>query len=248
MCYLLNKSKTMDLKTKLKDQLNSVVNDSIVNNETVQKIIANSFLWMWIITTIVFAVWYYMVYLVKTSSIDSNSYFIAFIASIIIGFVLVIVISWFYEKFNYTTLAILALLFAVSEWVGISWILASYSATDVINAFAAAAALFIIMAIYWYTTKSDLTKFGTILLVGLIALIIVEVINIFIGSSQLGMILSWIWILLFMWLVAWNLQVLKLMAASGDRRFEIVFGLSLYLDFINIFLEILKMLRYSSED
>jgi FtsH-binding integral membrane protein len=123
-----------------------------------------------------------------------------------------------------------------------------YSAASIINAFAGAGILFLIMALYGYFTKTDLTKLGTILLVGLIAIIVLSLINVlFIHSSGFDLVLSIVGLLIFLGLVAFELQTLKMAALTGDERLEIVFGISLYLDFINIFLELLKFFGLSDE-
>ena len=240
----------MDLKAKLKESLQSAWTWEVlwqpmeisVNNEVVQSIIQRAFLWLGIITFIVFAVWYYMVHLMKTWAISPTQYTVAFWSSAILWLVLVFVISWFWQKFNYATLAILTVLFAVLEWVGLAWVLAAYSSASIINAFAWASVLFITMALYWYFTKTDLTKLWTILLVWLIAIIVLALINIlFIHSSGFDLVISIIWLLIFLGLTAWDLQMLKQMAATWDRRLELVFWVSLYLDFINIFLELLEI-------
>ncbi len=247
--YTLN-IKNMDLKAKLKESLQNASTWEVlwqqmeinVNNEVVQSIIQRAFLWLGIITFIVFAVGYYMVSLIKAWTITPTQYMIAFRASAILWLVLVFVISWFWQKFNYATLAILTILFAVLEWVWLSWVLAAYSSASVINAFAWASVLFIVMALYGYFTKTDLTKLWTLLLVGLIAIIILTIINIsFIHSSWFDLILSILWLIIFLWLTAWDLQMLKQMAATWDRRLELVFGVGLFLDFINIFLELLRI-------
>ena len=233
----------------LKEKLQQLWADSMdklhqtaANSDVVQSIIQRTFLWMAGITFIVFAVWYYMVSLMKTWAISPSQYTVAFWTSMIGGLALVFVISWFWEKMNYATLAILAVLFAILEGIGLSGVLAYYSAASVINAFAGAAVLFLVLALYGYFTKSDLTKFGTILVGGLIAMIILSLINIlFIHSSSFELVLSIVGLLIFLWLVAWDLQTLKIAALSGDKRLEIVFGISLYLDFINIFLELLRI-------
>jgi len=233
----------MDLRSKLKEQITiEWSNDTMINNDIVQSIIQRTFLWLGWITAIVFIVGYYVLWLVQSQTINPSQYMIAFIASIVLWLVLVIVISWFYRKFSYTTLAILAILFAVAEWVWISWVLAAYSSAAVINAFAGAALLFIIMAIYGYTTKADLTKLWTILFVWLITIIILSLINIlFIHSSGFDLIISIVSILIFLWLTAWDLQMLKQMALTWDKRIEIVFWIGLYLNFINIFLDLLRI-------
>ena len=240
----------MDLKAKLKESLQSAQTGEVlgqtmgisVNNEVIQSIIQKSFLWLGIITFIVFAVGYYMVSLIKSWAITPTQYTIAFWASAILGLVLVFVISWFWQKFNYATLAILTVLFAILEGIGLSGILAVYSSASVINAFAGASLLFIIMALYGYFTKTDLTKLWTILLVWLITIIVLILINVlFIHSSEFDLVLSIIGLLIFLGLTAWDLQLLKQMAATWDKRLELVFGVSLYLDFINIFLELLHL-------
>ncbi len=231
----------MDLKAKLQD---SLINSSFgtVNNELKQSIIQRSFLWTWIITTIVFLVAYYIVWMLKWWLVNPHQYMIAFWVSMIIGFWLVIAITWGYQKMKYPTLAILSILFALAEWVWLAGILSIYNAASIINAFAWAALLFLIMGVYWYITKTDLTKFWTILFVGLITLVILELINLFLYSSWLSMVLSWLWVLLFMWLTAWDLQTLKAMSETWDKRLELVFWISLYLDFINIFIMLLNLL------
>ena len=230
----------MDLKAKLKDSLASEVGAEVPSG-IVQSITQRAFLWTWWITAIVFGVAYYIVWFIKWWVIDLHQYMIAFRVSALIWLGLVIAISWGYQKMNYATLSVLTILFALAEWVWLAGILSVYDAASVINAFAGAALLFIVMWIYGYVTKTDLTKFWTLLLVWLISLIILEVINIFIGSSQFEMILSAVWLLLFLGITAWDLQMLKIMASTWDRRLELVFWVSLYLDFINIFITLLQI-------
>ena len=239
----------MNLKAQLEESLQSKLAGNIIeDNDVVQSIIQRTFLWLWWITAIVFAVWYYMVWLIKAGTINPSQYTIAFWVSVVLWFILMIAITWFYQKMSYTTLAVLAILFAVAEWVWLTGVLAVYNTTAIINAFAGAALLFIIMAIYWYTTKADLTKLWTILIVWLITIIIFSLLNaFFFHSSWFELVLSIAWLLIFLWLTAWDLQLLKQMAVTWDRRLEIVFGISLFLDFINIFLELLKIFASSDE-
>ena len=233
----------MDLKAKLQESINQELNSwTLMENETVQSIIQKTFLWMWAITAIVFAVGYYMVWLIKSWAIEVSQFTIAFWVSIILWLGLVFAISWFWQKMSYTTLSILAILFAVAEWVWLTWVLAYYSTASIINAFAGAALLFIIMAIYGYITKTDLTKLGSMLVVWLITIITLSLLNMFFFHSQwFDLVLSIIWLLTFLWLTAWNLQTLKLAAQTWDKRLEIVFWVSLFLDFINIFLYLLRI-------
>jgi len=236
----------MDLKTKLQSQLSWVNIDT--SSDVVQKIIANAFLWTGTITAIVFIVAYYVLYLLNIHVIDISTYKVAYRSSFIFWIILLFVITWYYEKFNYAVLAVLALLFSISEWIWLAGILSMYSASSVINAFVGAAVSFLGMAFYGYTTKRDISSWGSILLWWLIWLIVLSLINaFFLHSSWMDFWLAILWLVIFLALTAWDLQVLKMMAQTGDRRFEIVFGISLFLDFINIFIELLRIFG-SSDD
>jgi FtsH-binding integral membrane protein len=100
------------------------------------------------------------------------------------------------------------------------------------------------MTVYGYTTSKDLTKFGTYLIMALFALIIVSVINIFTKSSSLEWIISFVGVLIFIGLTAWDTQKIKQMAlqmpGSEVGRLATLGALSLYLDFINLFLYLLR--------
>ena len=102
--------------------------------------------------------------------------------------------------------------------------------------------MFITMALWGYVTKKDLTKLGSLFLIWLISIIVISLLNVFIfKSSWLELGISIIWILLFLWLTAYDMQMLKRWAATWDRRLEIFFWLWLFLNFINIFLFLLRI-------
>jgi FtsH-binding integral membrane protein len=233
----------MGLKDKLTDSVASELQKwHVASEDLIQSIIQRTFLWLWWITLIVFVVWFYINWLIWSGLINMAQYTISFWISMWLWLLLVIAISWKYQSMNYLTLSILTILFAILEWVWLAWIFSAYEMPSIINAFAWAWMLFIIMWIYWYTTKTDLTKMWTIFIIWLVAIIILTLINVFfIHSSWFDLLLSIVWLIIFLWLVAWDLQLLKQMAQTGDRRLEIVFGVSLYLDFINIFLELLRI-------
>ncbi|MBR2146262.1 MAG: Bax inhibitor-1/YccA family protein, partial [Muribaculaceae bacterium] len=102
------------------------------------------------------------------------------------------------------------------------------------------------MSIYGYTTKSDLTKFGTYLIMGLIGLIICTIINIFWANSVMDWIISFAGVAIFIGLTAWDTQKIKNMAQQTDEanvsKLATWGALSLYLDFINLFLYLLRIL------
>jgi len=106
--------------------------------------------------------------------------------------------------------------------------------------------MFGFMAVLGYTTKTDLTKFGSIMLMGLVGIIIASVVNMFMRSPQMDYIISFIGVLIFTGLTAYDVQKLKRIGqnASDDgeamRKMTIFGALTLYLDFINLFLFLLR--------
>ena len=100
------------------------------------------------------------------------------------------------------------------------------------------------MALYGYTTKKDLTKMGSILFMALIGLIVVSLVNIFLASDMLSWIVSGVGVLIFVGLTAWDTQKIKQMAYQTDEqnvgKLAAIGALTLYLDFINLFLYLLR--------
>lgn len=130
----------------------------------------------------------------------------------------------------------------------LSIILLAYSGTTITTAFVATAALFGAMSIIGYTTQVDLTKMGTYLMMGLIGLLIAMVVNIFVGSGPLDMLISVVGVLIFTGLTAFDTQRIAQMAASvgtqgeASAKLGIYGALKLYLDFINMFLFMLRLM------
>ena len=108
-------------------------------------------------------------------------------------------------------------------------------------------ATFGVMAVYGYTTKRDLSSMGKLLFMALIGLIIATVVNIFMRSSGLDMAISYIGVLVFVGLTAWDTQKIKLMLANAEdmgesaQKIALIGALSLYLDFINLFIYLLRI-------
>lgn len=115
-----------------------------------------------------------------------------------------------------------------------------FTGTSIARTFFIAATMFGSMSLYGYTTKRDLSKFGSFLMMGLIGVVIASIVNIFLGSSALQFAISVIGILVFVGLTAWDTQNIKEQYAENidqeSRQKLAVFGaLSLYLNFVNIF-------------
>ena len=130
--------------------------------------------------------------------------------------------------------------FAAVMGVSLASIFLVFTGTSVATAFFSAAALFAVLSLWGYTTNRDLSRFGTFLMAGLIAVVIASLVNIFLGSSTLAMVVSIVGILVFTGLTAWDTQRLKseYLAYAGSQATEklVVMGaLSLYLNLINLF-------------
>lgn len=141
-------------------------------------------------------------------------------------------------------LARLALLaFAALMGLSFSTIFVVYTMGSIVSAFMGAAVLFGTMSFYGYFTKRDLTSMGQFLFVGLIAVIIASVINIFIGSSVMQMVISAIAIVIFLGLTAYDTQKIREMVSYNQENSsaEVMGALTLYLDFINLFIHLLSI-------
>lgn len=132
--------------------------------------------------------------------------------------------------------------FAALMGVSFSTIFVVYNLGSIVSAFMGAAVLFGVMSFYGYFTKTSLDSIGKWLFVGLIAIIIASIINLFIGSTVFQMVMSAIAIVIFLGLTAWDTQRIRgELATSTSTAAEVSGALSLYLNFINIFLNLLQL-------
>ena len=129
----------------------------------------------------------------------------------------------------------------------LSFIFLVYTMSSISTVFFITAATFGVMALVGYTTKTDLSKLGSILFMALIGLIIATVVNMFVNSSGFQLILSYIGVLIFVGLTAYDTQKIKLMlneqssADESAQKLALLGALSLYLDFVNIFIYLLRI-------
>ena len=132
--------------------------------------------------------------------------------------------------------------FAALMGLSFATIFAVYNMGSIVSAFMSGAVLFAVMSGYGYFTKRNLDSIGQFLFVGLIAIIIASVINIFIGSTLMQMVISAIAVLIFTGLTAYDTQKIREMVTyENDGKMEIWGALTLYLDFINLFLSLLQL-------
>ena len=157
--------------------------------------------------------------------------------------VAILAMSFAVERFSKSMLQLFLYGFAGLMGLSFSTIFVVYNLGSIVSAFMGAAVLFGTMSFYGYFTKKDLSGVGSFMFVGLIAIIIASVINIFIGSTVFQMVISAIGIIVFLGLTAYDTQkIRKMVSISGDTGKEEVMGaLSLYLDFINLFLMLLQL-------
>lgn len=147
------------------------------------------------------------------------------------------------NRISSTVATLLFFLFAVINGLTLCTIFWVYSPEAITKTFLITSATFGAMSVFGYVTKQDLSKFGTYLIMALFGLIICIVINIFMKSAQLDWIISGAGVLIFIGLTAWDTQKIKQMAAYGmasDSRLATIGALSLYLDFVNLFLYLLR--------
>jgi FtsH-binding integral membrane protein len=162
---------------------------------------------------------------------------------------LVIGLSWGINRLSPTTAVIMFCVYAVLNGLTFSVLFVVYTLGSVAHTFLATAALFGVMSVLGYTTKMDLSKMGSLLFIGLIGLVIAMLVNMFWTNTVLGWIVTFAGILLFLGLTFYDTQRIKRMTASalqqGDEnvqaRIGILGALSLYLDFINLFLFVLRL-------
>jgi FtsH-binding integral membrane protein len=163
-----------------------------------------------------------------------------------IGFVLLMSLG--FQRFSAMTLTLFFAIYAVLMGMSLSFILLIYTGASVAATFGITSAMFGIMAVAGYTTKIDLTRFGSIMMMGLVGIIIASIVNMFMQSSTMDYIISFIGVLVFTGLIAYDVQKLKRLAANittedgSYRKYVIMGALTLYLDFINLFLFLLRFL------
>jgi len=163
---------------------------------------------------------------------------------------LVFTISARVHKMKASTATGLFVLYAALMGALLSYVFVVYTRTSIASTFFVCAATFVACSIYGWTTKRDLTTLGGFLFMGLIGIIIATVVNIFLRSSAMHMIIGYIGVLIFVGLTAYDTQKIKQMAltqpadvgAAAVRKGAILGALSLYLDFINLFLMLLRIM------
>ncbi|MBM3161618.1 MAG: Bax inhibitor-1/YccA family protein [Bacteroidetes bacterium] len=158
-----------------------------------------------------------------------------------------IAIQWGVERFSMGTLTLLFIAYSALMGLSLSTIFIAFPMGDIIRTFFVSAGAFGGMAFLGYTTKVDLTKFGSLLYMLLIGMIIASIVNMFTKSGEFDFIISCIGVFVFTGLTAYQMQQLKAVSQqglSGERmqKMSLIGGLQLYILFINLFLSLLRLL------
>ena len=163
-----------------------------------------------------------------------------------IGFILFF--SFKMEDLSKETATILLYVFAALMGLSFSGIFIIYTGASIVMSFMSAAILFGCMTFYGYFTKRSLESFGQFLIVGLIAICIASIVNIFVGSSVMTTVISALAIIIFLGLTAYDTQRIREMVSyDNNGNAEVAGALTLYLNFINIFLNLLQLFGSKNE-
>lgn len=221
-----------------------------------KKFFANVFLWMFVALSLSSLAAYYMAstpemmtYLINQ---ETGKMGILGWVAMLAPLGLVLLMSAGLNRLSFGALVGVFILYSVLTGVSLSFILLAYTSASVLSCFIGAAGIFGIMAVMGYTTNIDLSKFGPILMIGVVGLIIASVINMFIQSESFSLFMAFIGIAIFTALTAYDVQKLKRigegleadgrqMADADTKKLAIMGALSLYLDFLNIFIYLLRI-------
>jgi uncharacterized protein len=213
------------------------------NNEFIQKV----FSWMFLGLLVSAVAAYASITVPSLNALVTLSWF--FWAVLITEVILVIVLSLAIKRMTPQVATGMFLLYSLMSGLTISVIVMAYELGTVALAFVTAAGMFGAMAAYGYYTKSDLSTLGMVCLMALFGLIIASVINIFVQSSGMSLILNYLAVIIFAGLTAYDLHQMKNVEFEGSRkkreenkhRAAIIFALALYLNLINMFLSLLQI-------
>lgn len=165
----------------------------------------------------------------------------------------VMIISFGFNKLSFPALLIIFLAYAATMGLSLSAIFVIFELGVIFKVFLITAGLFGTMAVLGYTTKTDLTAFGGILTMALIGIVIASLVNMFMGSETMDYIISCIGVLVFTGLTAYDVQKIKRIGAGVEygtataSKLALMGALSLYLDFVNLFIFLLRIFGRSSE-
>lgn len=153
------------------------------------------------------------------------------------------------NKISFTTATLLFIAYSILNGVTLSVLFLVYTMSSIATTFFVTAGTFGVMAVFGYITKKDLTRIGSLCIMGVIGIIIASVVNMFLHNSMMDMIISYVGVLLFIGLTAYDAQKIKHLLSGDDievnestQKIALLGALTLYLDFINLFIYLLRIL------
>lgn len=172
---------------------------------------------------------------------------LVFFGLIVAELAVVMLLSARLHRLSLTTATLMFVGYSVLNGVTLASIFLVYTMSSIATTFFICAATFAVMSAYGAFTKTDLSSMGKLMFMALIGLIIATVVNLFVASSGLDLIISYVGVLVFVGLTAWDTQKIKAMLAEADymdesaQKIALIGALSLYLDFVNLFLYLLRI-------
>lgn len=162
---------------------------------------------------------------------------------------LAFVFSLFINKLSTLWAKILYVLYSFTTGLTFAVIFAVYELSSIIYVFGITSFLFLVLAIYGYKTKKDLTKLSTILFVGLFGIVIAGIVNIFLNNTMMDLIITVVGIVVFMGFIAYDMQKIKeiIYSIEDPDKAGIIGAFELYLDFINLFIKLLRLFGKSKD-
>lgn len=221
----------------------------INDNNGMSKFFSKVYLWMFIGLLVSGGIAYYTSVSVPMIKFVYGNYTWIILTELLV----VILFTFLRKKVSSGVAKLLFLLYSAISGLTLSSIFIAFKLSSIIMVFISAALMFGLLAIYGYVTKQDLSSLGKIMIFALIAVLIMSLINLFVMNSTFGAVVSVISIVVFLGLTAWDMQALKAMHNyySNDEdelnKVAIYGALDLYLDFINIFLQLLQLFGKSND-
>jgi uncharacterized protein len=156
--------------------------------------------------------------------------------------VAVLAVNFAMDRFSKESLTVFLHGFAALMGLSFATIFAVFNMGSIVSAFMSAAILFGVMSFYGYFTKKNLDSIGQYMFVGLIAIVIASIVNVFVGSTVFQMVISAIAVIVFLGLTAYDTQrIREMVSVDNDGKAEVMGALTLYLDFINLFISLLQL-------
>lgn len=211
------------------------------------RVFPKMFFWMFVGLIVTFGVAYFLSQneVMMNNLFSGKKYIIVWIAEIVV----VLVLSLRIRKLSVMTARILFLLYSFLTGLTVSSIFVVYSIPSIIYVFLITSILFLVFAIIGYVTKIDLSRFGSILMMALLGSLICVIINMFIKSETFDLVTTIVMVLIFLAYIAYDINVIKrnYMDIEDEDKLAIYGALSLYLDFINLFLRLLRLFGKSND-